>query len=426
MRWSMVLALWLLPSAAFADGGFAEVRAHVFAGVDGEPVQVVERVRPELKTTLHERLKLNVTVGAALSQGRSMQKEVKRTITQSDLGPLLDQAGCEWPQEQNKFLQITSAEDYLSVQRLFLDIYLPQADLRIGRQAVQWGSAMLVNPTDPFPEVLLVDPWRFRRGVNALRATVPIGEDHDIQMVLGMNDALDAARVAARGRVNIGLADISLVGAYRQESENGIVGLDVRGTAVVGYWLEGSLRLGDGEVTEEIAVGLDYSFPILEQLLIRAQYYRNGAGKKKQDATSALGGIGQSIELPICTLGTLPLLEDGGKSDPFAPFFRGRDYGMLMLSQGITQDLSSSAIWLQNLGDGSALVVPTITWLANDWLELALAAQVPVSTWGKGGELRPKKEDLVFSEETPAGRLEVDMSGLSPTATLILWTRANF
>jgi hypothetical protein len=99
-------------------------------------------------------------------------------------------------------------------------------------------------------------------------------------MVLGGNDALDAARVAVRGTLNVGLADISLVGAYRQESESGIVGLDLRGTAVVGYWLEASGHFGhEDEWSEEVAVGIDYSWPVLDGLLVRAQYYRNGAGE---------------------------------------------------------------------------------------------------------------------------------------------------
>jgi hypothetical protein len=418
----------LTPAAVGASGGrgFAELRLHGYSGVEGQPVQTIQRLRPELSADLSDRISLTVGVELGLSQGRSFQNEWRETLRASALGPVFEAAQCAWPEEENSFLRVSRVEDYLSVERLYLDWYLPGADLRLGRQAVHWGSALVVNPTDPFPEILLLEPWRQRRGVNALRATIPIGEDHDVQMVLGGNDALDAARLAVRATLNVGLADISLVGAYRQESESGIVGLDLRGTAVVGYWLEASAHFGDdNEWSEEVAVGIDYSWPVLDGLLVRAQYYRNGAGETHP---SALAPLSDAIEMPTCATGDVPLGGDGRAeaADPFAPFLRGRDYAMLMLSQTIDADLTFSAVAIQNLGDGSAVVVPTLSWAATDRLEFAATAQVPFSTWGDGGELHPADEDLVLTVPAPDGPIGVDMRGLVPSATFIVWSRLNF
>jgi hypothetical protein len=420
--------LALTPAAVGAAGGrgFAELRLHGYSGVEGQPVQTIQRLRPELSTDLSDRISLTVGVELGLSQGRSFENEWQETLRASALGPMLEAAQCTWPEEENSFLRVSRAEDYLAVERLYLDWYLPKADLRLGRQAVHWGSALVVNPTDPFPEILVLQPWRQRRGVNALRATIPIGEDHDVQMVLGGNDALDAARVAVRGTLNVGLADISLVGAYRQESESGIVGLDLRGTAVVGYWLEGSAHFGhDNEWFEEVAVGIDYSWPVLDGLLVRAQYYRNGAG---QTHVPALAPLSDAIEMPMCATGDVPIGGDGRAetADPFAPFLRGRDYAMLMLAQTIDADLTFSAVAIQNLGDGSAVVVPTLSWAATDRLEFAATAQLPFTTWGRGGELHPADEDLVLTVPAPGGPIPVDMRGLVPSATFIVWSRLNF
>jgi hypothetical protein len=419
--------LALTPAAVGASGGrgFAELRLQGYSGVEGEPVQTILRFRPELSADLSDRLSLTVGVELAFSQGRSFQNEWRETLRASALGPLLEAAQCTWPEEENSFLRVSRAEDYLAVERLYLDWYLPGADLRLGRQAVHWGSALVVNPTDPFPEILLLEPWRQRRGVNALRATIPIGEDHDVQMVVGSNDAFDAARVAVRGTVNVGLADISLVGAYRQESENGIVGLDLRGTEVVGYWLEASAHFGeDNEWSEEVAVGIDYSWPVLDGLLVRAQYYRNGAGDTHPPAPA----LGDATEVPTCATGELPLGGDvpAESADPFAPFLRGRDYAMLMLAQTINADLTFSAVAIQNLGDGSAVVVPTLSWAATDRWEFAATAQLPFSTWGDGGDLHPGDEDLVLTVPLPGGPIPVDMRGLVPSATFIVWSRLNF
>ncbi len=419
--------LALTPAAVGASGrGFVELRLHGFAGVEGQPVQTIQRLRPELSTDLSDRISLTVGVELGLSQGRSFPNEWRETLRASALGPVLEAAQCVWPEEEDSFLQVSWEENYLSVERLYLDWYLPGADLRLGRQAVHWGSALVVNPTDPFPEILVLEPWRQRRGVNALRATIPIGEDHDVQGVVGSNDAFDAGRVAVRGTVNVGLADISLVGAYRQESESGIVGLDLRGTAVVGYWLEGSAHFGrDNQWFEEVAVGIDYSWPVLDGLLVRAQYYRNGAG---QTHLPAVAPLSDAIEMPMCADGDVAL-GGGGRAelgDPFAPFLRGRDYAMLMLAQTINPDLTFSAVAIQNLGDGSAVVVPTLSWAATDRLEFAATAQLPFSTWGDGGELRPADEDLVLAVPASAGPIPVDMRGLIPSATFIVWSRVNF
>jgi hypothetical protein len=419
--------LWLAPATIVAEGlsGFAELRVHGHTGVEGEPFQVIERIRPEMSAELGTRLSLTVGIEMAFSQGRSLQKEVRRTLGESDLGPVLETAQCTWPEEENRFLGISRAEDYLAVERLYLDWYLPRADLRLGRQAVHWGSAMMVNPTDPFPEVLLAEPWRERSGVNALRATIPFGEDHDVQILLGSNDALDAVRLAARGTMNVGLADISLVGAYRQESDSGLMGVDLRGTAVVGYWLEASGHFDTEGWSEEVAVGIDYSWPVLDGLVVRGQYYRHGAGQAHATASTTAGRLTDAIQMPTCAAGAQPL---GGpaEADPFAPFFGGRDYAMLMLQQGVTPDLALNALAVQNLGDGSALVVPTVSWSATGWLEVSVAAQIPFSSGGGGGELHRRPGSLVLTAPTAVGPVSVDMSGLVPSATFIVWSRVSF
>jgi len=418
-----LLALGLAhPALAQEAEGFVELRAHASLGVDGVPVQVVERVRPTLSAELSDRVVLSTTVELGLSQGRTMQAELQRTLEDSDLGPLMDAMGCTWPVEDNELLGISRAGDYLSVERLVLDAYLPWADLRLGRQAVNWGSAFMVNPTDPFPEVLLVEPWKPRSGVNALRATVPVA-DHQLQAVLGTNDTVTKLRAAGRATLRLGLTDLSLVGAYRQEAEDGLIGLDVRGTLGVGFWLEGAVHLRE-EPYEELAVGVDYSFPVLETLVVTGQYYRNGAGSPTWDPAATTSGLGEAIEPPDC--GEAELFGPTEDPDPFAPFFSGRDYAMLSLALGISRDVSVTALWVQNLNDGSGLAVPVVVVYPTGWLEVSAAAQVPLSLWGDGGELHPADDDLVLSMDGGAEPLEVDLSGLVPDATFTLWTRFDF
>lgn len=427
MRVLLALSIIMLSSAALGQevSGFGELRFHAHVGVDGSWWEAVQRLRPEFEAPLHERLVLATTIEVGLHQGRTIQREVQRTLEASDFGPIMSSMGCEWPSADGEVFGRDDVLGHAGVERLYLDAYLPWADLRLGRQAVHWGSAFLVNPTDPFPEVLMTEPWRPRAGVNALRATFPVGDAHQIRALVGTNDRFDAVRLAARGTLRVDVVDLSLMGAWRQETEDGIVGVDVRGTWGVGYWLEAALHVAGPEGDdpyEEIAVGIDYSFPLLEALVLSGQYYRNGGGVPEPASGASTARMGAAIEAPACGDDASPVFT-GPAPSPFAPFFSGTDYGMLSMNLGVTPELSVSGVWVQNLRDGTGLAVPMVSYLPNGWLELVLAAQVPVATWGDGGELRPADEDLLVEMQPGVG---LDLSGLAPEATILFWSRFSF
>jgi hypothetical protein len=361
--------------------GFAELRASAYPGARGDVWQLVERVRPTFETALGERTKLVATIEAGLAQGRDPLRELER----AGFRPLLEASGCMFPDYENRTLRISDADDYLDVDRLYLDLYFGDVDLRLGRQALNWGSAQFFNPTDPFPEVLLAEPWRPRAGVNAVRAHVALGETTDATAVAGLNDTLDDARAAARIRTNWAETDFAVVGAWRGENDKALVGVDLRGTFEVGWWIEAAYLFGGENAHEELAIGLDYSFPILERATLFLQYYRNGAGAEEA-----------SINL-ACDATSLT---------------RGRNYLVLGSALAIDLELSINLSVLHNLDDGTGIVVPTITYNVLDWLDTAFSAQAPYALRAEGGELKPK--------------LPAELSGLVPDATLTFWTRASF
>jgi hypothetical protein len=256
--------------------------------------------------------------------------------------------------------------------------------------------------------------------VNAARGHLPLGERADVSAVVASDDAITELRAAARARVRLAGTDFALVGAYRGEGRNTLVGLDVRGTFGIGFWVEAAYLLGTNP-HEEVAAGIDYSFPILERAVLFAQYYRNGAGQTgARPLPPARLGFA-----PDCR-GTLPfgLL---ARRDPFVPFTRGRDYAIIGTQLGVLPELAATAVALQNLNDGTAVVVPTVIYGVRDWLDLAVSVQAPFHLWGRGGELDPRPEDLLVAVDVPGvGALTADLSGLVPATTLTLWTRASF
>lgn len=428
--WALALALACAPvTTLFAQEGrgFAELRASVFPGASGDAWQLVERLRPTLSTDLSERVKLVATIEAAIHQGRDNRAELERTLRESDFGPLLTAAGCELPTPENSFLRVNGAQDYLAVDRLYFDTYSDFVDVRIGRQALNWGSAQFFNPTDPFPQVLLAEPWRPRQGVNALRVSVPFGERHDATAVVAANDAFTALRAAGRVRLNWLETDWALIGAYRGGQNHGLIGIDIRGTLELGYWLEAAYLIGDNP-HEELSAGVDYSFPILERALLFVQYYRNGAGSTQPSSFAGAASFA-ALSAPTCAgMTALPLgstFTPAGQRDPFAPFVSGRDYLIAGASLTILVELMSTVSLVQNLNDGTGLLVPTVTYNALPWLDLSLSAQVPFA-WNHGGEFKPSRRQLRLAVDTPQGRLTADFTGLVPDATVTLWSRASF
>ncbi|MDH5670787.1 MAG: hypothetical protein OEZ06_01475 [Myxococcales bacterium] len=404
--------------------GFAELRTSLFPGAGGDVVQVVERARPTFTADVSERVAITATIEAALSQGRRNEREVERVIARSDFGPLLEAAGCSFGTHENRTLAISEAGDYLDVDRLFVDAYLPWADIRAGRQALHWGSGRFFNPTDPFPQVLLSEPWRPRRGVNAGRITVPFGEVHDATAVVATTDRLDRVHGAGRLSLNFFETDFALVGSYRGDREDGFAGLDIRGTLGVGFWLEGGVRI-DSDPHQEFVVGVDYSFPLFESLLVTAQYYHNGSGATDPDdyrRTATIAPVGLE-----CTDPALEARFSEAEPDPFAPMTSARDYGLLGASLAWTPDFSTNLFWLQNLDDGSGLVVPTAAYVILDWLDISISAQIPLATWGDGGEFKPRDGDLLLQQDLGTGQvLLADFSPLMPDAVITLWSRASY
>ncbi|MFK7929029.1 MAG: hypothetical protein AB8H79_12625 [Myxococcota bacterium] len=396
-----MIALWLSlcsPAAAVDTDGFAEVRVQAYTGVEGAPVAVIERFRPTFSADLSDRISLSSTLELGLNQGWRADVRARR---------LLEDANVLAPSEEpsNPILRIDELSDYLYVDRLYVDAYTKYADIRVGRQALNWGSGFVVNPSDPFPQVLLTEPWKPRQGVNAVRATIPLGGLSRVQLVGASDDAFVHPRVAGRVTVNALDTDFSAVGAYREEANNGIVGLDIKGTLGVGFWVEGVVHIGEGTPYEEVAIGADYSFNVLNGLFVTAQYYRNG---------NEPGVTGPSALF-------------AEREDPFAPFFSGRDYLMLSGNLAIVPEASTSVLAIQNLGDGTAFIVPTVGVYPSAKFDITLAAQIPLSTWGDGGEFRPSPQTLQATLPTlDGGTTDVDLNGISPSSTLILWLRYNY
>lgn len=395
-------------------GGYAEIRFADQLGVEGTPWALSERLRPRLEIAPGERLTAEVVVEAALAQGRYLPDEAGELVMASDVGALLEDAGCGYEPAP----RYASAADVFSVERLHVDWNLPGVDISVGRQALRWGSGLVFHPSDIYAEVLVTEPWREPRGVNAVKADIPVG-DSSVVGVLAVDDDLsglyggvdEPADVPVSGAVRATLraaqTDWSVIGKAGTDGD-WFAGADLRGTLGVGWWVEGGWH-GEG-AAPEVVVGLDYSFLVFERLYVAAEYRYDGTGSKPEDYdyTQRLG----AGTLPFdCAF--LPKPEGEGRSSLGIHYLDG------VLQAKFTEDLGLSTAVVYNLLDGTGILVPDASVLVGDRAEVHLGAQVP---FGTDGEYRPSDELLRYE----VGSASVDLSGLIPDATLLGWVRYSF
>lgn len=419
--------------------GYAEVRGAWALGAEGTAGSMVERVRPRFTAAPGERVTVEVVPELAFAQGRDTTDEAAQLLLASPVGDLLDAAGCSYVRPP----RYDTVSDYLSVERFHVDWNLPAVDLSLGRQAVAWGSGLAFHPTDLYAEVVLTEPWRERRGVNALKATVPVGP-HTLHALLTVDDDLSPfaseapalpGSAALKGTLNVAGMDLSVVGASAfapgtlaadglsraDGAWDSFGGIDLRGTSGVGWWVEGGWHVNDD--APDIVAGIDYSFPVLQNLYVAVEgrWDGTGAAPEDYDLPSRVGAgldpaaLGLDCALVDAMASQAPAASTTGR----ARTTLGRRYADAVIRLGVTENLSLSAVTLANLDDGSLMIVPSVSATLGARTTLNVGAQLPA---GSTGELHPDAGLLTAS----FGPTEVDLSGLVPSATLLAWARAAF
>ena len=406
-----MLTLFIASSFASEITGYSEFRASYSADVDGTPWSVVERFRPTLEAELNDRMSLSVTVEANMSHGRWDAYEAW-ALVDYEIGSILDNAGCGFPEPKDRY---SSIDDILGVERLFLDIYTDIADIRVGRQALNWGSAQMLNPTDLFAEVLVAEPWKERSGVNAVRANVSLGEVQ-VAAVAAIDDSLSTAQFGLRPTINIMQTDVSPVASIDSEGEN-FVGLDLRGQMGVGWWLEGGSALGADEgLLPKVSVGADYSFDILQGLMFGAQYTYDATGVEDPRYYQLSDRGVSMVPVPDCDAAAEMFANvEGG--DP--RFTIGQHYGLGWARLTINDEWGFTATGLTNLQDYSTLLIPNLAWTPGGNWSVNAGAQLLLGE----GEFSPTVHmtNVTFGEG--ASGATVDFDGVIPTWSAFVWAR---
>jgi hypothetical protein len=188
---------------------------------------------------------------------------------------------------------------FQNLDRLYLSLRAPLFDLFLGRQAIAWGAARVINPTDVItPFLYTALDTEDRIGVDAIRVRVPVGSlsEIDAGWIAGRDLRPENSAFFLRSRLYAAGSDISLVGAAFREHM--MFGFDLaRGIGGAGFWFEAAgvwMQVFDGNPATSgpdylrLSTGVDYNFP--GDIYGFVEYHFNGAGSSDPaDYVSTLG-----------------------------------------------------------------------------------------------------------------------------------------
>lgn len=271
---------------------------------------------------------------------------------------------------------VSSFGVFHNLDRFFVTVKTDVMDIFIGRQAIAWGSARVLNPTD------IVAPFTFneldteeRRGVDAVRVRIPLGmmDELDMGYIPGEDFKFENSAFYLRGKTYLFKTDLSVV--LMGFRENFMVGLDVtRSIGGAGFWCEAAYVVPDlfkkedapDKVNEKdyfrASIGVDYNFS--GKFYSFFEYHFNSAGGG--DPGDYMGLFGRTAY----TEGSVYLM--------------GKHYLNLGMTYQVTPLVPFTGLLLFNVNDGSLTFAPTIEYNIKEDIYIGVGAYLGI---GKGPEI---------------------------------------
>jgi hypothetical protein len=252
-----------------------------------------------------------------------------------------------------------------NLDRFLITLSSPSCDVYVGRQAVAFGSARVVNPTD------VIAPFAYdtiakeeRTGVDALRVKIPTGEMGEVDggLVFGEDFSVKESAAFIRSTSHVFEADVTASAMVFRE--NLLLGADIsRAIGSAGAWIEAAYTFADGAAHYEpggnylrLSAGLEHI--MTSKLHAYMEYHYNGAGSGRADD-----------------------YQDNADETAYADggvYLLGRHYIAPGLNYEATPLIKLRAQGILNLEDSSALASPGMEYNISEDAYLQLGAFVAV------------------------------------------------
>lgn len=234
-----------------------------------------------------------------------------------------------------------------------------KTDVTIGRQAVAWGNAKMVNPTDILTPYAFTElDTEYRYGVDAVRIRHAFSamSEVDVGYVFGPGGDMAKSALFVRGKTYIAETDATLT--FMRFREHAMVGLDLaRAFGGTGTWIETAIvetNRFNNDIEENtylrLSIGADRQLtPTIYGFL---EYHYNGAGADKR-----AGYISRSIQ---------PAYTDG------AVYLLGKHYLAMGLNVQLTPLTTLNGTLLSNIVDSSAFLTTRLEHSLSDNLDASI------------------------------------------------------
>ena len=213
---------------------------------------------------------------------------------------------------------------YQNLDRLNAQINADVGDLTIGRQAISFGAARFISPTDVFlPFDVRTFDTEYRTGVDAIRFQRPWGDLGEVDLGIVLGEKADRETSAAFLQLRQNHAGKDLNFALIEYAEQTLVGVGVQSElADFGFWFEVA-RVDGTEDYVRVSVGLDHAWT--ENVFGMVEYHHNGAGSDRPEDYPALPGtlpyqgggiflLGENYLIPSLSVLVTPLWTIAGQA----------------------------------------------------------------------------------------------------------------
>jgi len=162
---------------------------------------------------------------------------------------------------------------YADLRMLYGALYLPWADITVGRQIVNFGKGMLFSPLDCFSTVDVTELSLRRSGSDIAMAAIPFGTVTGLDLITTLPQTGTGRTTAARAFTTISGWDVGFTALHRADSKTTITGIAFKGDLIAGVTGELVTRYdAEHDRTDgEAMAGIDYS--ISRTWFFNAEYY---------------------------------------------------------------------------------------------------------------------------------------------------------
>jgi len=164
-----------------------------------------------------------------------------------------------------------------NISRLALWLGGERARISIGKQSLYWGVGRVFRPLDIFNRINYFEPGYERAGSNALLGYLALGTLSNLRGVVVPSGDVRKTLTGLRIGTNIMNNDVGLTAMYRQSERQTIIGGELTGEFLLGYWGEMSYTWEDTAEYFKLSVGLDYTFPLM--IYTMTEYFFDGSGE---------------------------------------------------------------------------------------------------------------------------------------------------